>query len=53
MITGSPSLRKLNVSDNEIGDSGVEMLCKQLQNTNNLTHLSCGLSVKGTNYMLL
>ena len=56
MITGSPSLRELNVGDNKIGDIGVELLCKQLQNTNNLTHLMifrCGLSAKGTNYILL
>ena len=56
MITGSPSLRVLNVGNNEMGDIGVQLLCKQLQNTKNLTHLniwSCGLSVKGTNYKLL
>ena len=53
MITGSPSLRALDVSSNEIGDIGVELL---LPNSNNLTELSienCGLSVKGTSYMLL
>ena len=53
MITGSPSLRVLDVSENEIGDIGVELL---LPNSNNLTDLymcSCGLSVKGTSYMLL
>ena len=53
MITGSPSLRVLDVSGNEIGDIGVELL---LPNINNLTKLSiwnCGLSGKGTSYMLL
>ena len=53
MITGSPSLRVLDVSGNKIGDIGVELL---LPNSNNLTKLriyKCGLSVKGTSYMLL
>ena len=53
MITGSPSLRVLDVGGNKIGDIGVELL---LPNSNNLTELSiwdCGLSVKGTSYMLL
>ena len=56
MITGSPSLRVLDVGGNKIGDIGVELLCKELPNSNNLTKLSiynCGLSVKGTSYMLL
>ena len=56
MITGSPSLRVLDVSENKIGDIGVELLCKELPNSNSLTELSiwnCGLSVKGTSYMLL
>ena len=53
MITGSPSLRVLDVGWNEIGDIGVELF---LPNSNNLTEFnirSCGLSVKGTSYMLL
>ena len=56
MITGSPSLRVLCLSGNAIGDIGVELLCKELHNCSNLTELSiwkCGLSVKGTSYMLL
>ena len=47
MITGSPSLRALDVSYNNIGDDGIS-LC--LQHINTLTELSvqsCGLSVKG------
>ena len=47
MITGSPSLRVLNVDLNYIGDDGIS-LC--LQHINTLTELSvrdCGLSVKG------
>jgi len=56
MIIGSPSLRVLDVCENEIGDIGVELLCKELHNSYSLTELcvwSCGLSVKGTSYMLL
>ena len=48
MITGSPSLRALDVNGNKIGDDGLS-LC--LQHINTLTKLSvsvCGLSVEGT-----
>ena len=48
MITGSPSLRSLDVSGNKIGDDGISLLC--LQHINTLTKLGvehCGLSVKG------
>ena len=47
MITGSPSLRVLDVGYNTIGDDGIS-LC--LQHINTLTELrvyQCGLSVKG------
>ena len=47
MITGSPSLRVLDVDLNNIGDDGIS-LC--LQHINTLTELSvwrCELSVKG------
>ena len=47
MITGSPSLTILDVSDNDIGDDGV-FFCLQYANT--LTKISfefCGFSVKG------
>ena len=50
MITGSPSLRVLQVSNNNIGDDGIS-LCLQYINT--LTELNvkdCGLSVKGSVY---
>ena len=56
MITGSPSLRVLNVGANKIGDIGVELLCKELHKNTSLTELSvwgCKLSVKGTSFMLL
>ena len=48
MITGSPSLRVLNVSMNKIEDDGIS-LC--LQHINTLTELRvawCGLSVEGS-----
>ena len=47
MITGSPSLRVLNVGLNNIGDDGISLY---LQHINTLTELSiwrCGLSAKG------
>ena len=47
MITGSPSLRVLNVSLNNIGDDGIS-LC--LQHINTLTELRiarCRLSAEG------
>ena len=55
MITGSPSLRALNVGNTEIGDSGMELLCKELHNNTSLTELSvwgCELSAKGNSHML-
>ena len=48
MITGSPSLRSLDIGWNNIGDDGIS-LC--LQHINTLTKLSvagCGLSVEGS-----
>ena len=48
MITGSPSLRVLDVGWNNIGDDGIS-LC--LQHINTLTELRvavCGLSVEGS-----
>jgi len=47
MITGSPSLRSLDVSQNNIGDDSI-FLCLQYINT--LTYLNveqCGLTVEG------
>ena len=54
MITGSPSLRVLDVGDNKIGDDGISLLC--LQHINTLTHLrvfDCGLSVEGSVYYII
>ena len=50
-ITGSTTLRKLNVSDNDIGDSGISMITQWLLTNKTLTMLCvsrCKLSVKGT-----
>ena len=54
MITGSPSLRVLDVNGNKIGDDGISLLC--LQHINTLTELRvcyCGLSVKGSVYYII
>ena len=50
VITGSTTLRVLDVGWNEIGDDGISMISEELQYNNSLTELSlwwCGLSVKG------
>ena len=54
MITGSPSLRVLDVGGNKIGDDGIFLLC--LHHINTLTELrvwQCGLSVKGSVYYII
>ena len=51
IITGSPTLRVLDVSHNDISDYGIAVISKELQRNKSLTTLSiagCGLSVKGT-----
>ena len=50
IITGSASLRVLNVGGNDIGDDGMSLISSELQYNNILTELrvsGCGLSVKG------
>ena len=47
MITGSPLLRQLDVSESDIGDDGISFC---LQHTNTLNEINfefCGFSVKG------
>ena len=51
VITGSATLRVLNVSENDIGDEGMAIISEALQHNKSLTMLGlilCGLSVKGT-----
>ena len=51
IITGSATLRVLNVNYNDIGDEGMAVISEALQHNKSLTRLmieKCGLSVKGT-----
>ena len=51
IITGSTTLRELNVSWNDTGDNGISVITEGLQSNKTLTKLVvsyCGLSVKGT-----
>ena len=51
IITGSATLRVLDVSHNDIGDNGMAVISEALQHNKSLTTLRvarCGLSVKGT-----
>ena len=51
IITGSATLRVLNVSYNDISDDGMAVISETLQHNKSLTTLrvaNCGLSVKGT-----
>ena len=50
IITGSVTLRVLNVSCNDIGDNGMAVISEALQHNKSLTTLGvgkCGLSAKG------
>ena len=50
IITGSTTLRVLDVSGNEIGDDGISMISEELQRNKAQTELlvaKCGLSAKG------
>ena len=52
IITGSTTLRVLDVGGNEIGDDGISMMSEELQHNNSLTKLivaNCGLSANGQN----
>ena len=51
IITGSATLRVLDVGTNDIGDDGMAVISEALQHNKSLTILwvaVCGLSVKGT-----
>ena len=50
IITGSATLRVLDVTDNDISDDGMAVISEALQHSKSLTRLRvvhCGLSVKG------
>ena len=51
IITGSTTLRELDVNRNQIGDNGISLITEGLQSNKMLTKLNvsmCDLSVKGT-----
>ena len=51
IITGSATLRELNVSFNDISDDGMALILEAIHHNKSLTTLrveGCGLSVKGT-----
>ena len=51
IITGSATLRVLDISENNIGDEGMVIISEALQHNKSLTRLivgECQLSVKGT-----
>ena len=51
VITGSATLRVLDVSENDICDEGMAIISEALQHNKSLTVLKvsrCGLSVKGS-----
>ena len=51
IVTGSATLRVLDVSYNNISDDGMGLISEALQHSKSLTTMmvgQCGLSVKGT-----
>ena len=51
IITGSTTLRELNVTNNDIGDIGISVIKQWLLSNKTITKLNvsgCELSVKGT-----
>ena len=52
MITGSPSLRVLHVSGNNIGDDGISLCFQHINTVTELRVVHCGLSVKGSVYCI-
>ena len=47
MITGSPSLRVLDVSQNDIGDDGIFSCLQHIDTLTELNIAGCELSIKG------
>ena len=52
MITGSPSLRLLDVSGNNIGDDGMSLCLQHISTVTELIVMKCGLSVEGSVYCI-
>jgi len=50
MITGSPSLRLLDVSWNTNGDDGLSICLQYINTLTDLRVVQCGLSVEGSVY---
>ena len=53
MITGSPSLRELDVSYNNIGDDGISLCLQYINTLTELSVIGCGLSAKGSVYCII
>ena len=53
MITGSPSLRVLDVSDNNIRDDGISLCLQHINTLTELRVIQCGLSAKGSVYCII
>ena len=53
MITGSPSLRVLDVGFNNIGDDGISLCLQHIKTLTGLRVLQCGLSAKGSVYCII
>ena len=52
MIIGSPSLRVLDVSGNNIGNDGIYLYFQHINTVTELIVEQCGLSVKGSVYCI-
>ena len=48
MITGSPSLRVLDVSGNPVGDDGISLCLHHINTLTELRVAQCRLSVEGS-----
>ena len=48
MITGSPSLRVLDLSENSVGDDGISLCLHHINTLTELRVALCGLSVEGS-----
>ena len=53
MITGSPSLRVLDVAYNNIGDEGISLCLQHINTLTELRVMQCGLSAKGSVYCII